>query len=243
MNPRVSLLVLITLILFSCGTDKKDETVVQEPTIIKTLISETDTFYGGGNLLAVKDTTESVFKSLFSFKRDTSEKNNIARDAAFVSRIGDTLYLKLDNGDVKKLISNRNSESDDFLAYDYIEKINDIGYYLVFVSYYEAFQYLMINAKTGKETYMCGSPAVSPNKKYLAASCCDLQAGFVFNGIEMYDVEKDSLKLNWKRELRKWGADDITWLNDHTLIAKKQAVDTATSNLVSSFIKLSCVEK
>lgn len=241
MNPRVSLPILFSLTLFSCSTDVREAPVASSE--LKTLISETDTFYGGGNLLALSDTTESVFTSFYKFKRDTSEKNNIARDSKFVSRIGDTLYLKLDDGSVKKLRSDRNMETDDFSAYDYIEKINPINYYLIFVSYYEGFQYLMINAKTGKETYLCGAPAISPNKKYLAAAGCDLQAGFVFNGIEMYDIESDSLKLNWSRELTKWGADELAWINDHTLIAKKQRLDSTGSNLLSSYIKLSCVGK
>lgn len=237
MNPRVSFFIVLSIIFLSCGTEVKEEPPAQTP---KTLISETDTFYGGGNLLVITDTTESVFNSLYNFKRDTSEKNNIAKDSKFVSRLGDTLYLKLDNGGIKKLVSDRNMETDDFSAYDYIGKINSINYYLVFVSYYEAFQYLMINSKTGKETYMCGAPAVSPNKKYLAAACCDLQAGFVFNGIEMYDVESDSLKSNWKHELTKWGANELVWLDDHNLILKKQQLDSSSQNLVSSFIKLSC---
>lgn len=242
MNPRVSIFILITLIFISCSTDVKEETPVQE-VVPKTLISEIDTFYGGGNLLAIDDTTESVFNAFCKFKRDTSETNSIAKDSKSVSRIGDTLFLKLDNGTTKKLRSQTDSEGSDFAAYTYINKLSDINYFVVFCSGMEWFSYLAINAKTGKETYICGAPAVSPNKKYLAASCFDLQAGFVFNGIQMYDIGKDSLIPNWNRELTKWGANEIAWINDHTLVAKKLSIDTASSNLVSSYIKLSCVGK
>ncbi|MBK7669436.1 MAG: hypothetical protein IPJ32_20085 [Sphingobacteriaceae bacterium] len=242
MNPRVSLLVLITLIFFSCATDVKEETPVLETTP-KTLISEIDTFYGGENLLAITDTTEEVFNSLFNFKPDTSERNNIARDSKFISRNGDTLFLKLDNGTFKKLVSDKDMESDNFADYEYIGKINPINYYLVFIAYFESFEYLMINTKTGKETFISGIPAISPNNKYLAASSCDLQAGFVLNGIEMYDIESDSLKLNWRRVLNKWGANELVWLSNHTLIAEKYQLDSSSHNLVSSSIKLSCVGK
>ncbi len=239
MNPRVSLLVLITFIFFSCGTDVKEEAPAQE-TIAKTLISEIDTFYGGNNLLIVADTTELAFNAYFNFKPDTSENNNIKKDARFVSRNNDTLNLKLDNGTIKKLVSDKNMESEDFSAYSYIGKLNDINYYLIFVSYYEAYQYLIVNAKTGKETYICGAPAVSPNKKYLLTSNFDLIAGFVYNGMEMYDVGSDSLKTNWKRELTKWGACDIAWIDDNTLVAKKQRIDSTTQNSVSSYVKITC---
>ena len=107
----------------------------------------------------------------------------------------------------------------------------------------EGYQYLMINSKTGKETFICGPPAVSPNKKYLVASNLDLIAGFVYNGIEMYDIEADSLKLNWRRELTKWGANEIAWINDHTLIAKKQQQDSVTQKFLDAYIRISCVKK
>jgi hypothetical protein len=243
MNSRVSIFIVFILIFFSCSTETREAPVVSfsEP---KTLISETDTFYGGGNLLYIVDTTESVFTSFYKFKRDTSERNCIKKDAGFVSRKGDTLFLKLDNGSIKKIISTNDSETgSDFAVFNYITKLKDINYYVIFCSGMEWFSYLVVNSKTGKETYICGAPAVSPNKKYLAASCCDLQAGFVYNGIEMYNVESDSLKLNWKRELTKWGADELVWMNDHTLIVKKQRLDSTSSNVLSSFIKLSCIGK
>ena len=241
MNPRVSVFLIFTFILFSCSTEVKEAPV--ELVTSKNLVSEIDTFYGGGNLLCINDTTEAVFKQFKKIKFDNSDYKNIERDAAFVKRIGDTLFLKLSIGDLKKLVSNNNAESDSLVHYDYICKLENINYYLIFMYGHEWFSYLAVNSKTGKETYLCGEPAVSPNKKYLAASCCDLQAGFVFNGIEMYDVESDSLKLNWKRELTKWGANELAWIDDHNLIVKKQQLDSASQNLVSSYIKLSCGAK
>ncbi len=242
MNPRVSIFVFFTFILFSCSTEVKEVPVELAPA--KTLASETDTFYSGRNLLCIADTSEMVFKKTFTSSLDTSESNNIKQNSAFVKRNGDTLSITLGNSKIKTLINEPYKEgADNLTEYKYLGKIRSIDYHLIYVGLYEAFTYLLINNKTGKETFLCGVPAVSPNKKYLAASCCDLQAGFVFNGIEMYDVESDSLKLNWKRELTKWGADELTWLDDHILILKKQRLDSASQDLVSSYIKLSCVGK
>jgi hypothetical protein len=241
MNPRVSLLVLITSISFSCGSNK-EETTAQEPTISKTLVSEADTFFGGKNLLSIVDTTESVFKNFFTWKPDTSEANNLKQNPD-VKRNGDTLFITLKNNTVKQLISKPYVEgADDLTEYKYLGKLNSINYHLFYVALYEASAYLMVNADNGKETYMCGKPAISPNKKYLVSSNCDLQAQFDFNGFQMYDITKDSLKLNWDRGLTTWGADNVAWINDNTLVVEKMYLDT-NQNVHTGFVKISCVAK
>ncbi len=238
MNPRVSLLALITILLISCSTGTKEAPVVTIPEA-KTLISETDTFFGGRNLLYVIDTTETVFKNFFTQKPDTSEKNNFAKNPE-VKRNGDTIFLTLKDNSIKKLINKPYVEgADDLTEYKYLGKVKPLNYHLFYVGFYEAFAYLMVNAENGKETYMCGTPSVSPNKKYVAASCFDLQAGFVFNGIQMYDVIQDSIKPNWSRELSKWGADHITWMNDDVLLAEKMYLDT-NQNVHTAFVKITC---
>lgn len=239
MNPRVSLLALITPIFFSCSSDKKEETVKQIPTITKTLVSEIDTFYGGASLLILSDTTEIAFRHFAAAEPDSSEKNNLSQNPE-VKRNGDTLFIVLKNNSVKTLVSKPYVEgADDLTEYKYLGKTQPINYHLIYVGLYEGFTYLMVNADNGRETYMCGLPVVSPDKKHLAASYFDLQAQFVFNGIEMYDVTKDSLKLKWRRELTKWGADNITWMNNNTLLAEKMYLDT-NQNVHTGFIKIFC---
>lgn len=237
MNPRVSYLTLILFLLFSCTTEKKEETISEEPLVKKTLLSEIDTFYAGGTFINISDTSESAFSNFFITKPDSSELNNLKQNPD-VKRNGDTLFITLRNDTVKQLISKPYVEgSDDVTEYKYLGKLKGINYHLIYVALYEAFTYLVINAENGKEAYLCGVPAVSPNSKYLAASCFDLQAGFVFNGIQMYEITKDSLKMDWSRELGKWGADHITWMDNHTLLAEKMYLDTS-QNIHTGFVKI-----
>lgn len=242
MNPRVSLLILITAIFFSCSTDVKEETpaLVTTP---KTLSSEIDTFYAGNNLLQLTDTTETAFNNFFTASSDTSEANNIKLNSSTVRRTGDTLFITLDNSKTVKYITEPYLEgSDNCTLYKYLGKVKGLNYHLIYVGLYEAFTYLMVNGNSGKETYICGEPSVSPNKKQVAAACFDLQAGFVFNGVQVYSVETDSLKLNWSRELTKWGADNIAWLNDTNLLVEKMYLDT-NQNVLKSFVKMSFTGK
>jgi hypothetical protein len=242
MPGRVIFLVSVILLLSAC---RNTETSNEDPAKSKTLVSEIDTFYGEKELMCLQDTTEAAFKKFFrEFKRDTAEVENIKPCDDVVRRMGDSLLISFSNGTQKLYMNQPFTETlDGFTQYYYYGKIKELGYHVLFVGMYESFTYLLVNEKNGKETYMCGIPVVSPNKKYLAATCCDLEAGFVFNGIEMYDVGADSLIPVWKRELSKWGADEMAWMDDHSLIVKKQQYDTAHQNLVSSFIKLSCCSK
>jgi hypothetical protein len=243
MPGRVIFLSFVITLLSACSnpeTAKKED-----PAKPKTLISELDTFYGEKELMCLSDTTETAFKKFFrEFNRDTSEVVNIRLYANEVQRQGDSLILSFSNGNKKTYVNIPLTEMmDDFTQYYYYGKIKEVGYHVLFVGMYESFSYLLVNENTGKETYMCGIPVVSPSKKFLAATCCDLDAGFVFNGVQMYDVAADSLVPVWKRELTKWGANEMAWMNDHSLVVKKQQYDTAHQNLVSSFIKLSCCSK
>lgn len=245
MPGRVIFLSFFILLLAACSNTEQVKENHPDPSKPRLLISEIDTFYGGKELMCITDTNEAAFKKFFrEFKRDTSEAVNIRPYANVVQRTGDSLTISFSNG-TRKIYVNRpfTQTIDDFIQYSYYGKIKELGYHVLFVGIYESFSYLLINERTGKETYMCAIPVVSPNKKYVAATCCDLEAGFVFNGVQMYDVTEDSLLPVWKRELTKWGADEMAWTDDHNLVLKKQQYDTVQHNLVSSFIKLSCCGK
>ncbi len=117
-------------------------------------------------------------------------------------------------------------------------KIKGINYYVVSVSLMESYTYLIISSVTGKETFACGVPNLSPDKTKIICGGFDLAAGFVFNGLQLYQVNQDSLKPLWYRELTKWGTNELAWMDNSTVIAKKEFLDS-TMNSHSSYIKIS----
>lgn len=222
------------LLFVYCTSDKN---TTEQSELLKTKVSEQDTFFGGKQLYCITNTTQAVFESVFNTKTDTSEINCIKTCQDCAKRNSDTLSLKLDNGSVKYYINNSSIESDNYTQYHFITKLPEINYYLLKVFYYEAFSYLMINAKTGKETYLCGVPAVSPDKTKLIAGCFDLQAGFVFNGLQLFSVTSDSLNNLWSRELTKWGADNLAWIDNATIVAEQIRIDSAM-NTKTTYVTL-----
>lgn len=233
---RFFILTFICLIFAaSCGSDKNG---TETPSAPIAQLSELDTFYAGKTLYCIKDTSAEYFNSVFKTKFDTSEANRIQLVKDVVKRAGDTLLLTLENGSKKTFINQSSIESDNFTEYHFISRLQDVNYYLMKVYFYEAFSYLMVNAKSGKETYLCGIPAISPDKSKVIAGCFDLQAGFVFNGLQLFEITSDSLSLTWSRELTKWGADNLAWINNSSFIAEQIQTDSLM-NTTTKYITLS----
>ena len=237
---RSFIILSFLVLIFGCSSPAPINSNTEETTTKKTLISEIDSFFAGKNLLLISDTTQIAFETKFKLNNDTNESANIKHEVGSVSRVGDSLIFKTNSG--SKILVNKGTDADDFENYKYIGKLNDINSYLVFATFWESYAFLVINAKTGHENYLCGYPEISPDKKYVAAAGFDLQAGFVFNGIQMYDVTPDSLKPNWSRELSKWGANNLAWLDNDNLILEKMSVDT-NMQVLKSYIKIRCSGK
>lgn len=235
MLTRYIFFLSLSFTILSCNSGSETKTN-DLTTINTTLASELDTFYTAEGLMYVNDTNKTFFESLYRSAFDTSETKCISAFKDLVYRNGDTLLLKL-NGQMKAYMNDSKIESDSYTEYHFISKFEKPNYYLLKVYYYEAFSYLLVNAITGKETYICGEPAISPDLTKIAASCFDLQAGFVYNGIQVFNVGADSLTPLWSRELTKWGADKIAWMNSTDLVAEQLSLDSGY-NTITNYITI-----
>lgn len=220
---------------FSCNSEKKTDS---DKLLLPVMYSERDSIHVKESVFCFSDTTKSFFESIYKNTLDTSEKNCLQKVKEWVQRYEDTLLVKLNNGTYKKYINNSSIESDNYTTFQFISKLNSIDYYLIKIYYYEGFSYLMLNTKTGHENYLWGLPAVSPDNSKIMAACFDLQAGFVFNGLQYFDITPDSLHLIWSRELSKWGADNIAWANNNLLVAEQINIDSSY-NTKTKYITIS----
>jgi hypothetical protein len=219
MFKRFVIALLAILNLASCGINSKEKKEATQAV----LKSEKDTFYLGKTLYRVTDTSVAAFQNALKELSDTSEAFNLKEDKVLASRIGDSLCLRTRTG--SKFLVNCDSSDENFVNYKYIGKIPGIDYVVIFVSYYEAYRYLIINLKSGKENFTCGMPSLSARKDKLACSSFDLAAAFVFNGIQMFRVGNDSLEQISERELTSWGADRIAWCGENALLIEQKSLD------------------
>lgn len=220
------LILLLTISFFSCQNESTTNENVQVHTK-DSLYSDLDSFHIKEYTFLMETIPENIYNSLQITKNtyDTSEKVNLLRDSSYVSRVGDSLRLMTESGYVYLL--NNSSDGDDLAHYTYLYFDQKINKYVISGSYWEAFDVVLIDKKTGEMMHVISIPTVSPNGKLALTSNKDLVAGFTLNGIELFD-NTTTLKLIGTQELMDWGADDIKWLNDSIVFMKGSVLDTTS---------------
>lgn len=141
------------------------------------------------------------------------------------------LHLLLNNGKWKTLIPNYEIEEFDHTL-EFV--FSQIPYYSVRVQWDEGNGYKLINQNTGKVFSLFGRPYPSPNKKYLATVSSDINAGFSFNGIQLFKITEDNIELIASYEPKKWGPVSLMWKNDEEIILKNETVDW--DNLATDYL-------
>ena len=97
----------------------------------------------------------------------------------------------------------------------------NIDYYLLKVMWDEGYCWMLVNRKNGYKKEIEGLPYISLDNKKIIAINSDLDAGYSFNGIELYSILSDSLKLEFSRET-PWGPTDLKWLSENQILLKRE---------------------
>jgi hypothetical protein len=219
-------LLMLCLLLFCCGKETKAPEPVATPqtqTTEKKLRPELDTFYLGNRLVRVEKASKHDFDRYPETPVDTSEAANLARDSQWVKRIGDTLAIKTDAREVL-IVSNDNEEAEeDFAHYDYSGYMPKTGQFILCGYYYESYDYLMVDKKTGDITHAWGRPEVSPDGKMFITANSDMMAGFTYNGLQLYNNTHKPVLVG-QRELQHWGPAVVKWADNKTLLVKADVV-------------------
>lgn len=131
------------------------------------------------------------------------------------------------------------------VGYTFGHYFETINYYLIRVQFVEGNCWMLVNRDNGYKTYISGLPYLSPDNKKILTINTDLEAGYSFNGIELYSVLRDSLQTEFIKETN-WGPVDLKWINDNQVYLKRLQLDldSITQQLVERFdYKLMTIEK
>lgn len=131
-----------------------------------------------------------------------------------------TLVVMLMNG-TTKIFSNINNENDDYKHYYFEHYFNKIDYYLISVSLYEGGYWILVNRKNGFSKVICGLPYISNDNKKIVSINSDLDAGYTFNGIELFSILTDSLRTEF-RKATQWGPIDVKWVSENQFLIKRE---------------------
>jgi hypothetical protein len=124
---------------------------------------------------------------------NASEPEQIRKFAAFAKRDGETLRLRLESGFYLTLTDKQGcSNWETCTLYTFVDYLKDAGFYVVFIRYYEGYEYLMVSDKTGKQFLIPELPKISPDRKRLVAVSAD-DSGYNENGVFIWRFEGDEI--------------------------------------------------
>jgi hypothetical protein len=148
------------------------------------------------------------------------EQKSISTYASLIKRKGEELILNLSTGTTKKLVNNKSEE--DYEVYQFI-KVDENGYFVFAVYYYESYEYILINSTNGKLFRTIGPPRSSLTNKKLAACNYDMIAAFTYNGLHLASYTTDSIQSEVMIDFMTWGPEVIIWKDDSTLYVKQKS--------------------
>lgn len=221
---------LIGLIFFySCSDLKKKEININDSTSFcsdKYEITQIDSF---SKLKLYPD--EIKRKQLISLSQNSYEQDTLVEnyllskiDNSIISRNGDTLKLKLENGSYYNLINEKTGEEE--LAYYTLNYVFEKeGFYFVNCQLFEGKEYVLISKKTGEKTFIIGYPYFSPDiTKIVVVSDVTLcGADFGTSGLQV--IKNKNGNLTKILECEDWYASYAKWIDNESFYIAKTFTD------------------
>jgi len=133
-------------------------------------------------------------------------------------RMGDSLVLKLSNGEFEAFKNNTDdSHVETFTLYSFDKYFPEVRYGLLYEGFYEGGTYELVSFDTGTKTDVGGDVILSPDKKRFAAHFSDLEAGFSPNVLAVYLITPTGLIEEFRGQPEEWGPEDIKWIDSQTI--------------------------
>jgi hypothetical protein len=131
-----------------------------------------------------------------------------------IQRAQDTLRLPLRDGTSAILIDTVAVQfSDPVTLHTVVGTVTD-RFWLVDVQHYEGGSTVLVDRVDGASYPMWIEPLPSPTGSWLFVGSFDLEAGYSPNGMQMFQVRRDTVVLNFESRPENWGPTDARWLGD-----------------------------
>ena len=206
-------------------------TLFNEPWLkIKTDDGKEGWVYGGAVKFyePVVDANPSLYDACFELKKNEgwskfhacSEKvraKQLKKDAQYVSENTEGITLTLLTGKTVEFKNNKPEDNDEFTQKNYLEYLPKVGFFVFRNNLYEGGNYSLINDKSGKETIIQGHPKLSPDAKHLITSNQDAEAGFEFNGIQIFGFPNGRFTKLLEKEFDNMEPHTPKWIDNKTV--------------------------
>ncbi len=244
-------IIVVLFLSASCGKKQKNEPSqismhdsskieVVSQVIDKTIrINELDTVKLNGYKLTFQPTSSVAMTDIFgdfSFRKQMTDTiGNSHQKAIFIEKYltkkfedyfianDSVLTLLLSDGRQLKFLK-WDSERDE--GFNFEHYFSSIDYFLLHVQWGEGNCWMLVNRKNGFKKYIMGKPYISPDLQKIFSINSDLDAGYSDNGFELLSISNDTLKTEFKLDIRNWGPTGAKWLANNRLIIEKEFLDT-----------------
>lgn len=217
-----NLLVISTfcVLLISCGNNENKSPEPKDNDT--TAVTQLDTLIINGLVYKLDSISEAEFNSAPVPLTFEETDNEWIDDSAHVQRLDSlTLQFHLGNGGDSLFVSDSAAVDDTYKSFRYMGSYANIPYWLVGVSYWEGGGIFLLNKNDGHKIHVFGPPMFSPDKKYFISYSLDMYAGYINNGIELYEIKGGKVLEKWSKLVNDWGPDDVRWKNDSLIYIKQ----------------------
>lgn len=207
-------------------------TLFNEPWLkIKTDDEKEGWIYGGAVKFyePVVDANPSPYDACFELKKngnwskfndckEATRAKQLKKDTQYVSENEKEIILTLLTGKEVSFINDTTSlESDEFLERDYLQYLSQVGFFVFRNNIYEGGNYSLVNDKSGKEIIIQGFPKVSPDAKHIITTNQDAEAGFEFNGIQIFGFPNGRFEKLLEKEFENMEPHTPKWIDSKTI--------------------------
>jgi hypothetical protein len=176
-----------------------------------------DSLQIGDNIVYLDSISENDFKKV----KNMRQKDN--PDTSIVKIFKDSILIRTASKNL--VFRNDSSDSDSMATYEFKSIMPDPGYVHIKGFHWEWTTDRFINLKSSVETHFWDNPVLSPDKQKVVAYSCDIEAGFMPNGIQLFKINQDTIINLFEKEIDNWGPEEVKWGSDTSLVIKRLSLD------------------
>jgi hypothetical protein len=170
-----------------------------------------------------------------AIERHQLARPELARMAAR-TRVG--LQLRLLDGRARTLADAGTLDDIDLVRFTFRDYLKDIGYFIVHRQHYETTDYVLVHAQSGREFAIEDLPVVSPDRTRLVTALAGLSGMSAGNGIQIWRLEPDGLRLEFELRPDDWEPADLQWEGAQAIRLRKLVPMHSRSRTPSTTIRL-----
>ncbi len=145
-------------------------------------------------------------------------KNQLTKDARYIKKTSNGYQVTLLSGETKNLVNDNSLESESaFREYEYRFYLDKMGFFVFKIHRFEGGDYILMNDKFGYATPIYGMPKLSPDLNKIIVTNADVDAGFEYNGIQLFEMSDKGIETLFEEEFEHFAPHNPIWIDEKNI--------------------------